>query len=250
MAEEGTWVYAVTEGSPGRGLTGVAGEAVRGVDADGLTAVVGTVPRAGFGDEALRRNLEDLDWLARVARAHDAVVVALPRPVVPFRLATVYFDDDRVAELLHERGAGFRATLARLAGCSEWGVKITLDVSAPRSAAPVPTSGGPGMAYLSRRREERRARDRVDEVAARHAREIHAALAALAGDARLHRPHGAALTGTDRQMILNGAYLVPDRAGREFARAAADHGDRHEGLELEVTGPWPAYSFTSPGPTP
>ena len=65
------WVYALTErgGAALPGVTGVAGGPVRLVDADGLTAVVSSVSLEEFGEEALRRNLEDLAWLEAVARA-------------------------------------------------------------------------------------------------------------------------------------------------------------------------------------
>lgn len=254
MTEYGTWVYAVTpEAEPEPQLAGVAGEPVRGVTEDGLTAVVGTVPLATFGEEALRRNLESLDWLAGVARAHDAVVATVARsgPAVPFRMATVYFDDDRVRALLRDLGAEFRQTLARLTGRMEWGVKVTLDVSRVPEREPVGAAGSrpdrAGAAYLRRKREQQLVRERVEQLGAKHAQEIHAALAALAVDARLNRPHNPALSGQDRPMILNGAYLVADPAAAEFVRAVADQNSSHEELELEITGPWPAYSFASLG---
>ena len=46
---------------------------------------------------------------------------------VPFRLATVYFDDGRVRSLLRERADGLRAALACVTGRSEWGVKAYAD---------------------------------------------------------------------------------------------------------------------------
>ena len=61
------------------GLHGVSGEPVRAVTTAGLTAAVGTVGLDEYGEEGLRRNLEDLDWLAANARAHDAVIAAIAR---------------------------------------------------------------------------------------------------------------------------------------------------------------------------
>lgn len=254
--EHGTWIYAVArELDAGllAGLTGVGGEPVRAVG-DGLTAVVGTVPLAVFGEEALRRNLEDLDWVARVARAHDAVVatVAGAVPAVPFRLATVYFDDERVADLLRGDPNGFGETLDRVAGRSEWGVKALLDVERLREPEPAaaPTTSGAGVAYLRRRRAQRSERERIDQLAHQHVDELHATLAAYAVDARRHRPHAPALAEPNLPMILNGAYLVDDTAADTFARAVSAEDRRHEGVELRLTGPWPAYSFASAGGQP
>src|SRR4051794_36070272 len=67
-SETAVWVYAVRGGeAPAPEASGVSGEPVRCVRAAGLTAVVGTVPLAEFGAEALQRNLNDFDWLADTA---------------------------------------------------------------------------------------------------------------------------------------------------------------------------------------
>ncbi len=256
MPEHGTWVYAVAEGVDPNlltGMTGVAGEPLRTTGANGLTAVVGTVPLATFGEDALRRNLEDIGWLARVAQAHDAVVAALARavPVVPFRMTTLYFDDSGVGSLLEGRGDGFRATLSHVAGRSEWGVKALLDVSGLSGPVPARASdrqgGGAGAAYLRRRREDHLARERIDQLAVEHANEIHAALTALAVDACLHRPQSPALTQQRLPMILNAAYLVDNDEVGAFAHEVGRQDEQRPGVELELTGPWPAYSFASIG---
>jgi hypothetical protein len=44
-------------------------------------------------------------------------------------------------------------------------------------------------------------------------------------------------------MILNGAYLVPVEAGAPFASVVAEVGAGHPGVQVEVGGPWPPYSF-------
>src|SRR5262249_9539545 len=113
---QGIWVYTVAEavrdGSLG-GLTGVSGGPVAALAAGGLTAVTGQVPLAEFGEAALHRNLEDLDWLEEKARAHHGVIdaVAQQEPLVPMRFATVYHSEAGVAQLLTRGRPGFRALL-------------------------------------------------------------------------------------------------------------------------------------------
>ncbi|GAA3355391.1 hypothetical protein GCM10017744_017750 [Streptomyces antimycoticus] len=55
--------------------------------------------------------------------------------VIPLRFATLYHDDDRVRAMLQERREDFTATLRRVAGRTEWGVKAYVD---PRSFLPDP----------------------------------------------------------------------------------------------------------------
>jgi len=249
----GVWLYAVTddrlaEGDLG-GLAGVAGESVRAVGSGGLTAVVGSVPLAVFGEEPLKRNLEDLSWLEATARAHDAVVstVAQRGPAVPLRLATVYLDDARVRDLLDERQADFESALTLVTGRTEWGVKAYGDrqalADAVAEAQIAGSAKGSGTAYLLRRRAQLAAQESVERDAAARADEIHSRLLRQAAAGRRQPATDPALSGRRDWMVLNGTYLVDDDRADEFARAVEELGKEYPGIRLELTGPWPPYSF-------
>lgn len=248
--ETGVWLYAVTPeagASALGGLTGVAAERPRVVTAGRLVAVVGDVPLGSFGEDALRRNLEDLDWLATVARAHDTVIAALVErgPVAPVRLATVYHDDASVRTAVEERSADFERTLEHVSRRVEWGVKAFLrNDPEPTTAA---TAGeGAGVAYLARRRRELASREDRQQQAAVQASHIHATLSDLAADACTHPPQSRALTHQDGPMVLNGAYLVDADRAEQFAEAVAAWDRDSAVLTVTLTGPWPPYSFSSP----
>ena len=52
------------------------------------------------------------------------------------------------------------------------------------------------------------------------------------------------LSGREEEMVFNGAYLVTaDRGGFEAALASLAREIRDDGVDLELTGPWPAYNF-------
>jgi Gas vesicle synthesis protein GvpL/GvpF len=251
----GVWVYAVGDDiATGRigHLTGVGGGAVRGISAYGLTAVAGDVPLAEFGESALRRNLEDLAWLEATARAHHHVIDALGQQssLVPMRLATVYASDDGVAAMMDERAADFRAALSRISSRQEWGVKAYAAQPPERgglaASAPARSSGAaarPGAAYLQRRRDELSSRSQARSDLLASAETIHVRLSGLAAEVRLHAPQAPQLTGVRARMILNAAYLVDDERSGEFADAVAALAREHPAARLELTGPWPPYSF-------
>jgi hypothetical protein len=263
MAEPvGLWVYAVAEHPFEAGLgevAGLGGTPVRAISAAGLTAVVGDVPLSEFGEVALHRNLEDMGWLEATARAHHRVIEAVAEqvPVIPMQLATVYVGDASVAALLTARQADLRDALQRTSGRQEWGVKAyaaqpagsaATREPAARASGPPAGSGGPpagsGAAYLRRRRTELTAqRDARREVAA-SAEMVHAALSELATEVRLHPPQDEKLSGTRAPMLLNAAYLLEDTRGGDFAAAVTALAERLPNLRLELTGPWPPYSFT------
>ncbi|MBM0232278.1 GvpL/GvpF family gas vesicle protein [Micromonospora sp. STR1_7] len=251
----GAWLHGVVrdaEPATFAAIGGMDGGPVRAVSAAGLVAVVSTAPLDEYGEEPLRRNLEDLAWLERAARAHHAVVEALARrgPVVPARLATVHTDDERVAGSLAARRAELVATLERLAGRGEWGVKGYLVPGAATAAADTAGGAGVGTAYLRRRRAQLTAREERQQVASAAADAVHSALCELAVAGRRHAPQDRRLSGASAPMVLNGAYLVDVAALSRFTELVDSLGGRYPGLHLELTGPWPAYSFVAERPEP
>ncbi|MFC4115581.1 GvpL/GvpF family gas vesicle protein [Nonomuraea zeae] len=248
---DGTYVYAVARDDvPVGQVTGVAGTPVRTIAGAGLVAYVSTVPLAEFGEEPLRRSLEDLDWLSETARAHHGVVEAVvaATATAPVRLVTVYGDDDQVRDLLERRNEDFLAVLTHVTGRKEWGVQAY----AGRSAAPAVNGNAhpdgdaaterPGTSYLKRRQASLRVREQIRRQAARRAEDIHAALAAVAAASRRHRAQDSRLSGREESMLLNGAYLVDEGRVEEFAAVAGALGG--DGVDVRLTGPWAPYSFT------
>ncbi|WP_165839656.1 GvpL/GvpF family gas vesicle protein [Rhodococcus sp. Eu-32] len=240
MTNTGTWVYAVVGDGPIDAdlPPGVAGERVRVIEAAGLTAVVGSVPFDTFGDEALHRNLEKADWLDDVARVHDGVVgaVAHTADTVPMRLATVYSDDDDVRATLSARRTAFDTALRRIAGRAEWGVRGVADTSLPRDNDDEPSS-----------------RADIELSVAADANEVYAALLEAAVAGRRREPAAPELAGSRPWMPLVSTYLVERRRTGDFAAAVSFLNRTYARLELELTGPWPPYSFTGidedPGPS-
>ena len=291
------------------GAAGVAGAPVRGVVEGGLTALVSTVALAEYGEAALRANLEDLAWLEATARAHHDVVdrAAHAAPTAPVRIATIYRDDARVAEVLAAQGPRFTEILDLISGRSEWGVKAYASAEAMRGDAPPAASpgtsadapagasagaggtdpggglapraepltgpnpgpdpgpdpgpnpgpgpdpepgvsggvsgGGVGTAYLRRRQEERRRRAEAGRRVAGQADAVHAELADHAVASRHHPPQDPRLSGRPGAQILNTAYLLDEEQVPGFLAVARAAGERLPGIEVEVTGPWPPYSF-------
>lgn len=264
-AAQAVWLYAVTRrddcGSP-PSIPGVAGETVRVLSEDPLAAVIGSVDARQFSAEALARNLENLDWLADTARAHDAVVAAVAQggPVVPVRLATLFGGEEGVRELLHSRRDDFNAALDAVTDRAEWGVKAFLDPDALAEHPPDdadrrqtvgggrPAAGGAGSAYLMRRRAQLAARQSAESAAAQWARQIRDRLDPLCAASRLHPAQDPRLTGRRDWMILNAAYLVDLERSGTFQEAVREFSGWRPGLEVQLTGPWPPYSFAvAPG---
>lgn len=263
---KGTWLYAVIGDAPMSGTTGpsqlsargapclltglcgVSGERVRSIPCDGLAAVVGTVDLDDYGEEPLRRSFTDPDFVARIARTHHEVIAAVADagPAVPFRLATIYLGDDRVKTFVASRRDALDATLDRVAGRAEWGVKAYLPAAEdPAAVSEAGAVEAPGRAYLLRRRQQLGRHEAAWARAVACGDEIHAALSAVAAAAQ-RNPVPADQRPGGELLVLTAAYLVGTAAADGFL-------DRLQTLStagaarLEVTGPWPAYSFADPG---
>jgi hypothetical protein len=251
MADSVVYLYAVTDAAPAEepagepAFTGVDGVPVRRVVSGDLAAVVSSADPTRFSEEALRRSLEDLQWLERTARAHNAVVAAVARsgPIAPVRLATVYLDDENVRALLDERAPEFIAALDRIRGRAEWGVKGFAVRSEGNASPQVTEESKPGTAYLLRRRAERDRAARGLQESAEAAEAVHREMSALAVASRRYQPQDPRLSGRREEMVLNVAYLV-DEPGADALRRQVEQQDG-QNLRLELTGPWAPYSFAT-----
>ncbi|MEV6650951.1 GvpL/GvpF family gas vesicle protein [Streptomyces sp. NPDC051219] len=243
------YVYAVTrpfEGVLPDGTCGLDGEPPRLLHHDGLVAVVSPVPAEDFDEVPLRAHLEDLDWLTGTARAHQGVVAALGTVTcpLPLRLATVCHDDSGVRRLLDSGRERFTATLERLDGRVEWGVKVYVDPDPePRGRPRAPEPPATGRDYLRRRLQERRSREgdwaRADALSNR----LHGELGRHAEAGKLHRPQNAQLSGAPGTNVLNAAYLVPRESCETFVGHVRRLTPQQPGIRVELTGPWAPYSF-------
>jgi Gas vesicle synthesis protein GvpL/GvpF len=242
------YLYAVVDaaGVPAPPLgPGVDGAEVTVLTEGPLAAVLSEVPADRFGEPALRSRLEDLDWLAELARAHHRVIDRISRvtAVAPLRMATVMEDQAAVRDLLASRRASFAEVLDRVRGRQEWGVKAYVLTGGPTADdTDIDSPGaGPGTAYLLRRRGQRQHAQRAVAAGVERARRLHELLSQHAVDARNYPPQDPRLSGRPEPMVLNAAYLVPadqvDALRAEAARFDA------AGLRVELTGPWAPYSF-------
>jgi hypothetical protein len=235
------------------GIAGVGDAPLSFVESDKLVAVVADVARRDFIPPDAER--EDATWLERAVRAHEFVLERClhPGPVLPMRFATTVRDDADVRALLHEHQAEFAASLERLLGHREWGVKAILSDPEALARHVLRVRGdlgvrerdlaerSPGAAYLARKQLDREIELAGDDLSLEIVRGTHQQLASRALDAVL-------LNGSQpraERVFLNGAYLLAeaDEAAFEAAVAELDREHAEFGLHYELTGPWPAYNF-------
>jgi hypothetical protein len=111
------------------------------------------------------------------------------------------------------------------------------------SAQQTSGEGRSGTAYLLRRRRQLASQEEAYRLAAGEAERIHAKLMERAVDGKRKPASDPAVSGRDAWTVLNGTYLVDKDHMEEFRRSVAALDRDTRGIELEITGPWPPYSF-------
>ncbi len=226
------------------GLTGASAPEAHQVSPS-LWLIASQVPLAIYGAPELEARLRDLDWVSRTALAHEAVVEYFARArgtvVIPAKLFTMFSTEARAIDDVARRRVSIDRVVKRIAGCEEWGIRITRRTSPPTPAVPEsrPTSGS---AFLAAKKAARDAVVKARSEAAAAAEETFRRLAHVSREAtqrdRRQEP------GTNPP-ILEAAFLVKATGVTRFKAEARRQTDAcaAAGADMTITGPWPAYNF-------
>lgn len=192
-------------------------------------------------------------------QAHEDVVDTLMKSttVVPFKFGTILKDEEAASKMLREDEEKFKQLLAKFTGRAEWGLKVYADTRefTQHIARTEPQFKdmeaqreklSRGAAYLLGRKMEDELKNAVAARLASVSGTIFQDLAKDACEAKLNKTLPQKLTGRQKEMILNTVYLVERARVARFFRGGKRLREQYAsmGLDLEVSGPWPPYSFT------
>ncbi|HVL67099.1 MAG TPA: GvpL/GvpF family gas vesicle protein [Vicinamibacterales bacterium] len=230
----------VPPGLPGAGKP----EAVK--VSESLWLIGARVPLDTYGGTALERGLADLDWVGRIALAHEAVVEHFTAKrgstVVPMKLFTMFSNAERAVAEIAGRRVAIDRTMRRIAGAEEWGVRVVRAVTAASEPSAKATRAASGTAFLRARKQARDDARFARAAAAEAAANAYERLQKLARDAtrrQLDAPSGTV------PPLLDAAFLVESKKRAAFARAAEREAEicARAGAQMTLSGPWPAYNF-------
>jgi hypothetical protein len=235
------------------------GATLEWVGAGELAALSSRVPLSDYDEESLAANLTNASWTAVRAMRHEHVVEHFTRRsgVVPLRFGTIYLERSGVERMLRERATELVALKERLTGKEEWGVNVFSDrtqlldgitsVSARlRDLVEQASNATPGQAYLIQKKIATLKTDEARSELARIIDEIEKVLTDTSEEA--HRLRVLKVESTEHgELKAKFAFLIPRSSFEEFREAAETLARQYQsaGIRLELTGPWPAYNFTS-----
>jgi len=219
-----------------------------------FAAVLSRVATEEFCGPAAESNLQDLTWICPRVCWQEAVLeqVAPFGPILPARFGTLFSSLQSVAGFLQEHREIIRRFLDRVTDQDEWAVKGRLDLAHSGedngdalSAQVDQTPVSPGLAYLQARRLKIQAKQELDQRLAEACNSVERELTSLASEVRRLRVLASETTATDFETVVNWAFLLPKTAVPEF-RKRIDRANTKQsafGLSMELSGPWPPYSF-------
>ena len=121
------YLYCITNRMPQPKWDGYG---VYSLNHQGLYAVVSKVPEDEFGEENLKKNLSNSEWLKNMACRHEKVIEEVMEDgcVVPFKLATLFKTEDSLRTMLKEHAGKIKENLEDFEEKEEWGIKIYCDM--------------------------------------------------------------------------------------------------------------------------
>jgi hypothetical protein len=212
-----------------------------------LWLAVSSVPARDYDAAAVRRGLQEIDWLAPRALAHEAVVEHFLRApaLLPMPVFTLFTSDRRAVEYVEGSRERIERLLAGVERRVEWVLRLNWDAqAAARTMAQHCAAAPSGVAYLARKRDLRDTGSARLATARAEAGRVFDALASAAVDARRRGP-SAAETAACSRLLLDASFLVSSRRASAF-RAALHRRTRElgeAGIAVSLTGPWPPYDF-------
>lgn len=252
MSRIATYLYCIvhaskappTAGSP-QGLPDATRPSASAL-APSFWLVTAEVPLDVYGPQALESSLRHVQWVTDVALAHESVVEHFARQrqatVIPMKLFTMFSSEQLALAETRSRLPNLKGVIRRIAGCQEWGVRIT------RRLATVPparrSTVASGTEFLNAKKAARDNALHEAGASAEAAELAYTTLSTIARDARRRE----APEGATTPPLLDAAFLVPADRRRRFKAAVRKLSNSSAETIVTLTGPWPSYNFIDSEP--
>jgi hypothetical protein len=225
---------------------------------NGLYAVASKVEQLEFGEEGLKRNMTDFQWVKTKAGTHERIIerVMTNTNVIPFKFGTLFNTDGSLMAMLEQYGEEFKAILRILANKQEWGLKIYCNPEKLKAGflnnqekileiEDEIKSSSVGKGYFLKKKKDELIEKTLNEKINECGQESFELLKELSFEARINKLLPREVTEREDDMVLNSAFLVDTDEVGDFLNMVDTLKMHYEdkGLLIDCTGPWPPYNF-------
>ena len=256
------YLYCVTDEVPQLGELKELVNSIYFVFHIGLYAVVSKVSPDEFGEENLRKNFANLDWVKTKVSIHEKIIEGVMKDigVVPFKFATLFNTEDTLKEMLEKQARILKENLDNLRGKEEWGVKIYCDIGKLKENLSQKDkelvkldkqikSSSIGKAFILWKRKGEMVKTLINKKLNEYGKDSYERLKQHSIKSKVNKLLPREVTDRKDDMILNSAFLIEKNKVPDFTNTVEDIKVRYtaQGLYFDNTGPWPPYNFCSVG---
>lgn len=211
-----------------------------------------------YGEGEIDKRLEDMVWVEEKAKKHFDMIQQLLRfgTVIPMKFCTIFTSENTFLQFIESFKQKIKEAVSYLNDKEEWDVKIYcdkkkfLECNMEEEKAAMQKQVGKaskGAAYFMAKKIESNLEEKSKEKIIKIKDTFWNDFSGKAIQVKLNKNLSKQVTDYDKDMILNGAFLIKKEDNKSFF----DEVDKQEAflkeynMEIKVSGPWPFYNFTA-----
>ncbi|PYX83461.1 MAG: hypothetical protein DMG70_10380 [Acidobacteria bacterium] len=235
------YLYGVTQKKVAlaAGVVGVdSTTSIEPLECEGLVCWISRVDKGAFADN-LASKLENLDWLTETSMRHQQVASAIAEhtEILPARLGTLFLSASSLEADVRKNKRVLEADFARVKDSEEWGVKVFAVTAKPESP-PEPMKSGREYLKAKAAMLQRPAVRETDSEVEKFAKALRRIAVRTAA--------GGQISGAQRGLKWQISLLLKRGDRKKLESLLQKFSEEWaEVRKIEITGPWPPYSFVT-----
>ncbi|WP_026691526.1 GvpL/GvpF family gas vesicle protein [Alteribacter aurantiacus] len=227
-----------------------------------ITSIICRVKKDEFDETQLKKNVENMSWLQEKAFHHHEMMNHFHQSytMIPLKFGTIYETKESLESIVHTHNERITELFQTLKQKNEWNVKIYADKqkftqSVLEHSPEIEKKKqeieqlSKGKQFFERRKLDQFVEKQADKEIAEQCENLHEKLLQFSDQSEVKKNWNQKVTGRPEEMCWNSAYLINESDTDRFVQVIQDEKkeavDKESGLDYAVTGPWPAYHFSS-----
>lgn len=259
MDNTGILVYCITDRNDEKicNIRGMDGKGrLYAIENEGLFVIVSDIGLDEYGEEEMASKGEDVNWLKEKAAAFMDIILQVTAftDIIPMKFLTIFKTEERVRSIITDNLAQFQEDFMKIKGRKELSLKIYCDDKKYKESTVAQdveefekTLAGKakGAAFFLRKKFDTELNDKIQSRICTAANSMIDSLKAECVDTKINKLLARELTGVDLPMIQNCSFLVDNKNEESFRNTVGKLADEYstKGFMLNLSGPWPPYSF-------
>jgi hypothetical protein len=228
------------------------------IESDGLAAYCRIVDLSDYSEAALKERQNDQSWLFSEAQRHHKVIVSIHQqaPLLPAKFGTAFASEHDVCEAIRRSKHQMLERLNALENRDEWAAHVYLEIGDLQRVVIEQNpdlqaltaeleSASAGRKYMLGQQVQSRLQEAVEQYQSSLADGVLNALRELTVDFQVEPPRDPEAVPEGETEIARASVLVQRDQAEQFIELAEQINADTPEVWLQITGPWPAYSFSS-----